>query len=136
MSDYSIGSVTNMRTAETAAVPAGPVTATGAIPSLQGRVEQTAAKQGAQAPDQVELTAQSQVALKQNDQKKSADTQAKSDLPISNKTGNLTIRFSVDEKTKDVTLFIIDKASKRVLRSIPSEDLNKMQAGDLLQLLA
>jgi hypothetical protein len=46
------------------------------------------------------------------------------------------LKFRVDEKTRDVTVYVIDRATKRVLRSIPPEELNTLQAGDLLELLA
>jgi|GEM_PF-1266710 len=146
MSDFSINSVSNVRVTDSAApVPAGvagqatqsapamPVTATGAIPSVQGRAEQSATKQGAQAPGQLEVMAQKQIP--QEEQKKAAETEKKNNLPLQS-MNNVTLRFSVDDKTNAITVFVIDKASKRVLRSIPAQDLNKMQAGDLLQLLA
>jgi len=46
------------------------------------------------------------------------------------------LKFRVDEKTRDVTVYVIDRATKRVVRSIPPEELNTLQAGDLLELLA
>jgi len=49
---------------------------------------------------------------------------------------NVSLQFRVDEKTKDVTVFVVDKDSKRVLRSIPATELAKLQAGDLLKLTA
>jgi uncharacterized FlaG/YvyC family protein len=33
-----------------------------------------------------------------------------------------------------VTVFIIDKQSQKVIRTIPSDQLEKMQQGDLLEL--
>jgi uncharacterized FlaG/YvyC family protein len=152
MSDYSINSVSSVRVAETAAqaapsgapatqgapaAPATPVTSTGAIPSLQGRPESAAAKQAAQTPGQTEtVVVQKHSPQKAEEQKKAAaEAQAKKDLPIQN-MDKVTIRFAIDDKTKSITVYVIDKVSRRVVRAIPPEDLNKMQAGDLLQLLA
>lgn len=49
---------------------------------------------------------------------------------------NISLQFRVDEKTKDVTIFVVDRKSKKVLRSIPSSELAKLRAGDLLKLTA
>jgi hypothetical protein len=48
----------------------------------------------------------------------------------------VSLQFRIDEKTKDVTVFVVDRNSKRVLRSIPASELAKLQAGDLLKLTA
>jgi uncharacterized FlaG/YvyC family protein len=40
----------------------------------------------------------------------------------------------VDRQTKHITVFIVDRESKRVLRSIPPEELNKLQPGDLVEM--
>jgi uncharacterized FlaG/YvyC family protein len=162
MSDYSISSLSSVRVVETAqastpasqgnsavqgapvlpgaqsasSAPAVPVTSTGAIPSLHGRADQTAAKQGAQAPGQVEtVVVQKHAPQKTEEEKKAAEALDKNNLPIKD-LNKVTIRFSVDDKTNNITVYVIDKASKRVLRAIPPEDLNKMAAGDLLQLMA
>jgi uncharacterized FlaG/YvyC family protein len=42
----------------------------------------------------------------------------------------------VDEETQQLTVFLVDKATRRVIRSIPASELNKLQAGDLLKLTA
>jgi uncharacterized FlaG/YvyC family protein len=161
MSDYSISSVSSVRVVETAqtsaptyqgssgsqsspeaqggqaaTVPAVPVTTSGAIPSMNGRADQTAAKQGAQAPGQVEtVVVQKHASQKTEEQKQAAEALDRNNLPIKD-LNKVTIRFSVDDKTNNITVYVIDKASKRVLRAIPPEDLNKMAAGDLLQLMA
>jgi uncharacterized FlaG/YvyC family protein len=40
----------------------------------------------------------------------------------------------VDAKTKDVTVFVVDRSSKKVLRSIPASELAKLSSGDLVSL--
>ena len=66
---------------------------------------------------------------------KPAKVNEKSTLPVSNRS-NVTILFRVDDETKELTVFLVDQNSKRVLRSIPASELNKLQAGDLLELTA
>lgn len=47
-----------------------------------------------------------------------------------------SLKFMVDEKTSDVTILILDRASHKVVRTIPPEEMTKLDPGDLLQLFA
>jgi uncharacterized FlaG/YvyC family protein len=47
---------------------------------------------------------------------------------------NVSVHFRVDEKTNEVTVFLVDRKSKKVLRSIPASELHELQIGDLLKL--
>ena len=49
---------------------------------------------------------------------------------------NISIHFRVDDETNDVTIFLVDRKTKKVLRSIPASELQKMQVGDILKLTA
>lgn len=60
---------------------------------------------------------------------------SKDALPITNES-NVSLKFQIDEDTHNITVYIIDRESNRVLRSIPPQELNKLKAGDLLQMLA
>ena len=66
---------------------------------------------------------------------KAVKTDDKPALPIIN-SSDVSLHFKVDDKTNDVTVFVVDKASKKVLRSIPASELAKLGAGDLLKLTA
>ncbi|PWH19895.1 MAG: hypothetical protein DDG59_01655 [Anaerolineae bacterium] len=50
--------------------------------------------------------------------------------------GDVTLRFEIDSQTHDVTILILDKASQRVVRTIPPEEMARMDPGELLQLFA
>ncbi len=52
------------------------------------------------------------------------------------KGSNISIHFKVDDESKRLTVFVVDKESRRVIRSIPASELSKLQAGDLLKLTA
>jgi uncharacterized FlaG/YvyC family protein len=115
MSDYSINPVTNVKS-EVAASSAP-------LPQEQTVVATAGARQGLLKPQE-------------NQAKPAVDESAdKAVLPISS-MADVSLRFRVDEKTKNITVYIVDRESKRILRSIPPEELNKLQAGDLLQLFA
>jgi uncharacterized FlaG/YvyC family protein len=50
--------------------------------------------------------------------------------------GDVTLRFEIDSQTHDVTILILDKASKKVVRTIPPEEMARLDPGELLQLFA
>jgi uncharacterized FlaG/YvyC family protein len=49
---------------------------------------------------------------------------------------NVSIHFRLDDKTHELTVFVVDRKTKRVIRSIPASELHKLQAGELLKLTA
>lgn len=49
---------------------------------------------------------------------------------------NVSIHFRLDDKTRELTVFVIDRKTRRVIRSIPASELHKLQAGELLKLTA
>jgi uncharacterized FlaG/YvyC family protein len=49
---------------------------------------------------------------------------------------NVRLHFRVDPKTHEVTVLMVDQASKRVVRSIPPEEIGKLKEGDLVELFA
>jgi uncharacterized FlaG/YvyC family protein len=49
---------------------------------------------------------------------------------------NVSIHFRLDDKTNELTVFVVDRKTKRVLRSIPASELHKLQVGELLKLTA
>jgi uncharacterized FlaG/YvyC family protein len=46
------------------------------------------------------------------------------------------LKFVKDKETNKITVFVVDKVSKHVLRSIPPEDFEKMKTGELLEISA
>ncbi len=62
------------------------------------------------------------------------DEKQQSLLPVTN--SDTFLRFMVDKKTNDITVYVVDRASRRIMRSIPPTDVNNLKAGDLLKLLA
>ncbi len=49
---------------------------------------------------------------------------------------DVRMRFLIDPTSKQVTVLIFDKASQKVLRTIPADELSKMQEGDLVNLIS
>lgn len=60
---------------------------------------------------------------------------ANGDLAV-NTLKEIELRFVPDDNSNQITVYVVDKASKSVLRSIPPEDIGKLEAGELLQLSA
>jgi hypothetical protein len=150
MSDYSIGSISSVRPAEAgSSLPlTGPVMP-GAVLNGAGLAETAAPRMGAPAQPDAAAAARTiaakEAATNQADpaapkagapaEPKPARPEDKPVLPVNN-GDSVSIHFRVDAKTRNVTVFIVDKESKRVLRSIPPEELGKLQAGDLLEFTA
>jgi uncharacterized FlaG/YvyC family protein len=92
----------------------------------------------AQAAQQVQVAQQSQVKATQQaaQQDQAAAPAPANDKPVMTNTADFALRFRVDEETRQVTVFVIDKASRRVLRTVPPEEFSKLKAGDLFELTA
>ena len=71
----------------------------------------------------------------QDKSQRSQPSETERQTPAQN-LSSVSVQFRVDENTKEVTIFVIDRESKKVLRSIPSSELDKMQVGDLFKLTA
>jgi uncharacterized FlaG/YvyC family protein len=77
--------------------------------------------------------AQEKIATQENKTPRAVESVA---APLVGNASNVSLQFRVDDKTKDVTVFVVDRKSKKVLRSIPASELAKLQSGDLLKLTA
>jgi uncharacterized FlaG/YvyC family protein len=53
-----------------------------------------------------------------------------------NSMKDVELKFVQDKATNKMMVFIVDKASQHVLRSIPPEELEKLSAGDLMEIAA
>jgi hypothetical protein len=146
MSDYSINSISSVRPADAGTVPSraapgGPVEVATPKFTVPGAPEAVTDQVGAPAGDPASRKLPAQISpdspaarlAAQTAQAAQEKVDTKPSLPITN-SDNVTIRFRVDHKTNNVTVFIVDRVSKRVLRSIPPEEVGKLQAGDLFEL--
>ena len=131
MSDYSINSISSVRPVDPGvgvqrAASGGAADANTPKFGVPGAGETTPGRaSGSPAPDSPAARMEAAAA-----QEKAAPKQT---LPVS-RGGDVAVRFRVDRQTNTVTVFIVDRASKRVLRSIPPEEVGKLHAGDLFEL--
>ncbi len=63
-------------------------------------------------------------------------SESKPAAPAVKSVADIQLKFQVNDETKQVTVYVVDRESKRVIRSIPPDELNNLQAGDLVELLA
>jgi hypothetical protein len=49
---------------------------------------------------------------------------------------DVRVKFMVDAQTRDVTVLILDRASQKVIRTIPSDEMANLNEGDILELFA
>ncbi len=136
MSDYSINSISSVRPADAGA--SLPLQAAAAPNSNPPAKPDGAALPPDAATARTAVVAQSDpAALKPGAPAlpKAEKEEDKPVLPVNN-GDNVAIHFKVDAKTHNITVFVVDRQTRRVLRSIPPEELNKLQTGDLLELTA
>ena len=48
----------------------------------------------------------------------------------------INVRFRIDEKTRDVTVFMLNRATREVIRTSPPSELAKLTPGDIVNLFA
>ncbi len=65
-----------------------------------------------------------------------AQAEAKNEIAQLDSLVNFSIHFRVDDKTDNITVFLVDRKSKKVLRSIPASELQNIQIADLLKITA
>lgn len=73
-----------------------------------------------------------QVEQKPAEQSKSAEQATPA--PVLN--GDVRLKFIVDSKTNDVTVLVLDKTSRQIIRTIPTEELQNLSRGDLVTVFA
>ncbi|HEX7554976.1 MAG TPA: flagellar protein FlaG [Leptolinea sp.] len=71
-----------------------------------------------------------EAASKSHQSKPTPSTEKPSPLMMS----NVSLKFEVDEKTNEVTIKILDEKSKKVIRSIPPEELKDLRDGVMVEL--
>jgi hypothetical protein len=49
---------------------------------------------------------------------------------------DVRVKFMVDAQTRDVTVLILDRASQKVIRTIPADEMANLNEGDILELFA
>jgi len=134
MNDYRVGSIENgnygiVPSASEGAMMPRPQAPVPMPQESQGRLDQV------QNGDNRRALAAVQQKTVLPEQKASPQDAEKATLPLTT-MADVILKFKVNEETRNITLYVIDRESKRVLRSIPPEEMNKLQAGDILELLA
>lgn len=54
--------------------------------------------------------------------------------PIVGSLSEVRLHFKVDPVTHEVTVLVLDRTTRKVIRTIPPEELAKLQQGELLEL--
>jgi hypothetical protein len=71
-----------------------------------------------------------------SDQDKSPKQQIENEpAPISG-SSNVSVHFRVNDDTHELTVFVVDRENKKILRTIPASEFSKLNAGDILRLTA
>lgn len=49
---------------------------------------------------------------------------------------DFSLKFQIDQETHEVTILLLDRASRQVVRTIPPKEMAQLKPGDLLELFA
>jgi hypothetical protein len=67
---------------------------------------------------------------------KEAEPAPQATAPVTDSASNVSIHFRIQAETNEVTVFVVDRQTHQVLRSIPASELHKLKAGELLKIAA
>lgn len=100
--------------------------------SRVGKIDLGAGPIQVEAPRPAENSAQTD-ALQEEKPVEQKPSESNSE-PVMN--GDVHLKFIVNEKTHDVIVLVLDRTSRRVIRTIPTEELNNLSRGDLVTVFA
>lgn len=66
----------------------------------------------------------------------STEAQKSNQKPAQAVGSDISLRFQVDPDTNQITVLVLDRASEKVIRTIPAEEMNKLSSGEILSLFA
>ena len=69
-------------------------------------------------------------------EKLSTQIQAKAETTQVMTASNISVHFRVNDETNELTVFVVDRENKKILRTIPASEFSKLNAGDIVQLTA
>ena len=114
MSENSINPISNVQL----------TAVSGALPKPQVKTQQVKTQTKAAAAD----TSNQDVSPKQMENE--------SEHSSSMSSSNVSVHFRINDETNELTVFVVDRENKKVLRTIPSSEFSKLNAGDILELTA
>jgi uncharacterized FlaG/YvyC family protein len=71
-----------------------------------------------------------------SDQDKTSKQQVENEPEHLSGSSKVSIHFRINDDTNELTVFVVDRENKKVLRAIPASEFSKLNAGDILQLTA
>jgi len=101
--------------------------------SKVGQVDFGAGAVQVDAPNPVESADRVEAAAPQE---KQGEQKASESAPSPVLNGDVRLKFIVDGKTNDVTVLVLDKASRQIIRTIPTDELKNLTQGDLVTIFA
>ena len=96
----------------------------------------TVSKAGQVSPDLGSYSAQDVAAAKGKSAPGAGPKASSRSEKMSSQVSDLNLRFMINSDTKDVTILVVNRSNKQVVRTIPPEEASKLDPGELLQLFA
>ncbi|PKO00789.1 MAG: hypothetical protein CVU42_02875 [Chloroflexi bacterium HGW-Chloroflexi-4] len=87
-----------------------------------------------EAPKPVEVSTHGETVQKERPTEQGKAAEQTASAPVLN--GDVRLKFIVDAKTNDVTVLVLDKSSRQIIRTIPTDELKNLTRGDLVTIFA
>ena len=71
-----------------------------------------------------------------SDQEKSSKQIENEPEQVGTTSSNVSVHFRINDETNELTVFVVDRENKKILRTIPASEFSKLNAGEILQLTA
>ena len=99
-----------------------------------GQVDFGAGPVQVEASKPVEATERFEPVMQEKPAEQARPAEQTPPAPVLN--GDVRLKFLVDTKTNDVTVLVLDKTSRQIIRTIPTEELQNLSRGDLVTIFA
>jgi uncharacterized FlaG/YvyC family protein len=103
------------------------------------RVDMDGSSRLAQVAAQAQEASQKQTASRRAEAAKQEDIildQVSQKLSQTLTPVNTSLKFQIDDETNEITVLIVDRATDKVLHTIPAEAIKNLPAGNLMQYFA
>ncbi|MRS03752.1 hypothetical protein EG832_11115 [bacterium] len=87
-----------------------------------------------EAPKPVEVSTHGESVQQDKSTEQTKAVEQTASAPVLN--GDVRLKFIVDAKTNDVTVLVLDKTSRQIIRTIPTDELKNLTRGELVTIFA
>ena len=105
----------------------------GSLPLMHGPVNSPEAERRLEAQSRASVENSPAQKDKPVSPVKAEQSRQETEAPTANRVrlADVNLKFQVDPETQEVTVLILDRATRKVIRTIPAEEIKKIRPGEL-----